>query len=848
LDAARFQRIKKLLAEASSLAITEREAFLDRECGADQALRRDLEELFTATHLTPSSPVLPSLSSAAPGKEIGPFELIERLGEGGMGTVWRARQSRPVRREVALKLLRSGLDSPEAIARFETERQALALMDHDCIAKVYEAGATEDGFPYFAMEYVRGLPITAHCDKYRLTIPERLELFAHVCAGVQHAHQKAIIHRDLKPSNILVAGEGASALPKIIDFGVAKALGARLTDHTMVTYHGTLLGTPEYMSPEQVESTSVEVDTRADVYALGVLLYELLTGSVPFDSKRLRAAGYDGIRRILREEEPPTLSARLDETEPNDVAIIAARRKTEPAMLIHVVKDDLDWIVMKAMDKQPGRRYESASQLAEDLRRHLANEPVMARPPSTAYRLSKFLRRNRAAAAITATVATLVVVFGAIMAVQAARISKERDRAQSEARRAEAVSSYVLDLFASSDPTTEEYDEAEAEAAHKMLMRGLENAESLADQPEAQADMLGGIGMTLLHRGFPEDAHEVLERAREVRPDASDEVAARNLLMLGRAKMDLGEYAEASSLLVRSIALEDSLHSGMHSDQGTARRWLGELRRIEKKYDEAEKLLREASDIQRKTQGPEDLDYATTISSLSHVMRMTGRLEECLALLQETKRIQEKVLGPRHADVAVNMLNIAGVLRELGRKDEAEPLYKDALQMHREMFGETSASTAIAYNNYGVFLRETGKPKESIPLLEKAVAISEETSGRESPGTARYVSNLGRACTLAGDPVTGERYLRRALNIQSAIVPETDTSIAAMRADLGESLMAQKRYADAERELLKSQQTFEAAKGADHDLTKKAVERLVRLYDEWKKADSAATWRSRLAA
>jgi len=331
------------------------------------------------------------------------------------------------------------------------------------------------------------------------------------------------------------------------------------------------------MSPEQVESSSVEVDTRADVYALGVLLYELLTGSVPFDSKRLRAAGYDGIRRILREEEPPVPSARLDETDPSDLAIIATRRKTEPAILIHLVKDDLDWIVMKAMDKQPGRRYESASQLAEDLRRHLANEPVLARPPSTAYRLSKFLRRNRAAAAIAGTVATLVVLFGTMMAVQAARISKERDRAQSEARRAEAVSSYVLDLFASSDPTTEEYDETESEVARKMLMRGLENAESLAGQPEAQADMLGGIGMTLLHRGLPEDAHEVLERAIQVRPDAADEVAARNLLMLGRAKTELGEYEEAGSLLQRSIALEDSLHSGLHTYQGTARRWLGEF-------------------------------------------------------------------------------------------------------------------------------------------------------------------------------------------------------------------------------------------------------------------------------
>jgi serine/threonine protein kinase len=848
LDSERFQKLKRLLAEAGPLAITDREVYLERECGSDTLLRQEVEELLVATHSTLSRRILPSASQAAPGKEIGPFELIERLGEGGMGTVWRAKQSRPVRREVALKLLRSGLDSPEAVARFEAERQALALMDHDCIAKVYEAGATEDGFPYFAMEYVRGLPITAHCDKNRLTVPERLELLARVCAGVHHAHQKAIIHRDLKPSNILVTGEGATALPKIIDFGVAKALGPRLTEHTMVTYLGTLLGTPEYMSPEQVESSSVEVDTRADVYALGVLLYELLTGTVPFDSKRLRAAGYDGIRKILHEEDPPVPSARLDETPASDIAIIAARRKTEPAALIHLVKDDLDWIVTKAMDKQPGRRYESASQLAEDLRRHMANEPVLARPPSTVYRLSKFLRRNRAAAMITATIGTLVILFGAMMAFQAARISKERDFAQSQANRAEAVSSYMLDLFASSDPTSEGYDEAESDVARKMLLRGLENADALADQPEAQADMLGGIGMALLHLGLPEDAHEVLERSIQVRPHAADEIAARNLLMLGRAKTELGEYAEADSLLIRSIAFEDSLHPGLHTHEGTARRWRGELLRIKQKYDEAEKLLREASDIQRQTLGPDHLDYATTISSLSHVMRMTGRLEECLAMLQETAKIQEKNLGPRHADFAINKLNIAGVYRELKRPDEAEPLYKEALQMHREIFGENSSSTAIAYNNYAIFLRGAGRPKEGIPLLEKAVAISEETSGSSSPGTAKYLANLGRTCTEAGDPITGERYLRRALTIQSGIVPATDPSVASMRGDLGATLIELKRYDAAESELLKSHEIFEAVRGANHEATKIAVERIVRLYEEWKKPDAAETWRARLSA
>ncbi len=796
MDQDRYRRLKRLFTEAGALAGAEREAFLDAECAGDDALRTEVEDLL---HTAGASPRVAAAvpGPAAPGRVIGPYELVERIGEGGMGSVWRARQSRPVRREVALKLLRAGLDSPEALARFEAERQALALMDHHCIAKVYDAGATPDGHPYFAMEYVHGSPLTAYCDRHRLTVARRLELLLRVCAGVQHAHQKAVIHRDLKPSNILVTGEGVDAVPKIIDFGVAKAVGARLTDRTMVTHRGALLGTPEYMSPEQADLSAVEVDTRTDVYALGVLLYELLTGTLPHDPARLRAAGYDGVRRILRDEEPPPPSARLESLDASDAAIIAARRHAEPAGLVADVRVDLDWIVMKAMEKEPGRRYESASQLADDLRRHLAHEPVLARPPSTAYRLSKFLRRHRAAAGATGLVASFLLAFGVAMAVQAARVARERDRARAEAERAEAVSGYVLELFEASDPTAEDYDEEEAEVARRMLLRGLERADALAGQPEAQAQLLGGIGLVLLNRGLPDDAYDVLRRAVEARPDAVDHIAQGNLVNLGRAETELGRYEDAEAHLRRAVDLAVRAHAEPHSDVATAKRWLAELLRTRRRLDEAEILLREAADVQRATHGADHVDYASTISSLGHVLRTQGRLDESLALVREAHEIQKRVLGERHSEIATSLTNLAGLLRELGRPDEAEPLYRESIVLFEELYGDRSARTAVAYNNYGVFLRGQGRPAEAAEVLAKAVAIGEATMGPDSPSVAKFLGNLGRAVNGAGDPVAAERHLRRAIAIQAAQGIPDDPSLATFRADLAASLAAQGRAPEA---------------------------------------------------
>ncbi len=389
-------------------------AFLDEACGSNAELRARVEQLLHAHQALGSihggaavATVTESPVSEGPGTIIGPYKLLEQIGEGGFGVVFLAEQREPVRRKVALKILKPGMDTRQVVARFEAEGQALAIMDHPHIAKVFDGGATPSGRPYFVMELVKGVPITDFCDQNHLTPRQRLELFLPVCQAVQHAHQKGIIHRDLKPSNILVVMHDTTPVPKVIDFGIAKALGQELTDKTLFTGFAQLVGTPLYMSPEQAGQSGLDIDTRSDIYSLGVLLYELLTGTTPFDRQRFQQAAYDEIRRIIREEEPPKPSTRLSESK-HALPSISAQRQTEPAKLTKLVRGELDWIVMKALEKDRNRRYETASAFAADVQRYLNDEPVLACPPSAMYRFRKFARRNKAAL-LTASVVVLAV-------------------------------------------------------------------------------------------------------------------------------------------------------------------------------------------------------------------------------------------------------------------------------------------------------------------------------------------------------------------------------------------------------------------------------------------------------
>lgn len=431
----------------------EREAYVEGACGGNFELRQrvlELLKLHDESHGPIDAPPAIAPTIEMPGKSvaaeksgtvIGPYKLLQQIGEGGMGAVYMAEQSAPVRRKVALKIIKPGMDTREVIARFEAERQALALMDHPNIARVFDAGATEAGRPYFVMELVRGVPFTDYCDQNDLPVHQRLELFVTVCHAVQHAHQKGIIHRDIKPSNVLVTLHDGRAVPKVIDFGVAKAIGQQLTDKTLFTQFAQMVGTPLYMSPEQAELTGLDVDTRADIYSLGVMLYELLTGTTPFESARMRKVALDEMRRIIREEDPPSPSARLSSTAGETQTAVAAHRHIDPKGLSRLVRGDLDWIVMKSLEKDRGRRYETANGLSRDLQRYLADEPVEACPPSTAYRLRKFVRRNKGklltAVLLAATLVTGTVVstWQAIRAGKAEKLSRDRLVKEQEAHK-----------------------------------------------------------------------------------------------------------------------------------------------------------------------------------------------------------------------------------------------------------------------------------------------------------------------------------------------------------------------------------------------------------------------------
>jgi len=431
--------------EAISKPPKERKAYIEAACGDDTELLARIEALLKARDVKDSFLEVPALDpditldespiSERPGTIIGRYKLLEQVGEGGFGVVYMAQQEKPIHRKVALKIIKLGMDTKSVIARFEAERQALAMMDHPNIAKVLDAGATETGRPYFVMELVKGMPITEYCDKNNLDTQQRLELFIDVCKAIQHAHQKGIIHRDIKPTNVMITLHDGKPVPKVIDFGIAKATYQRLTEKTVFTRYAQMIGTPEYMSPEQAEFSGLDVDTRTDIYSLGVLLYELLTGATPFDAQELREAGYIEIQRIIRETEPLKPSTRLS-TMGNILTDVAKHRHIQPDQLRKIVRGDLDWIVMKTLEKDRTRRYETASELARDIERHLIDEPVAAGPPSTVYRLRKFIRRNRAlvtSAAIVLMVLVAGIVVSTIFGIGQARARTEAERARAEA-------------------------------------------------------------------------------------------------------------------------------------------------------------------------------------------------------------------------------------------------------------------------------------------------------------------------------------------------------------------------------------------------------------------------------
>jgi eukaryotic-like serine/threonine-protein kinase len=698
-------------------------------------------------------------------ERIGPYRILQVLGEGGMGVVYEAEETGAVRRRVALKVVRAGRDQRDVIARFETERQALAVMNHPAIAKVLHAGSTESGQPYFAMELVKGLPITEYCDTHRLPVRQRVELFIAVCQAVQHAHQKGVIHRDLKPSNVLIAEQDGAPQPKIIDFGIAKAVGSPLTDRTLVTQFGQMIGTAAYMSPEQADSAAVDVDTRADIYSLGVMLFELLVGRLPTDPAKLGVNAFLA-RLAAGDTSPPTPSAML-QTLGHAQTHVAASRRTEPAGLRRELKGDLDWIVMKAMEPERTRRYETANGLANDLRRHLANEPVVARPRSARYRFVKFVRRHRAAV-ITAGAVSVAVIASAILAtVGFVRATRAERLAAQEAAAAKQVTNFLVDLFRTADPGQSRGDTL---TAREILDWGASRVTTeLAQQPVLQARIMYTLGTVQEALGLLDPAREMLEKARSIRERAlgpNDPAVAEALTALGDVAREKGNYDDADGFYQRALAIRHTPPGTETVDLTTTLGGLAALRYKQGRIADAESLYQRVVGLDERLRTPDDPRLARDLRGLAAVFYATQRYDQAQPLFQRTLDIQERVLGPDHYDVAGTLQNLGAVAWQLGHYDEALRLYDRARPIVEKTLGPTHSRFAEILNNLGETYWKLKRYNEAEPLLRHALAIKEQVLTSGNPSVAITLNALAGVLRDTGRSGESEALYHRTLTIR----------------------------------------------------------------------------------
>jgi eukaryotic-like serine/threonine-protein kinase len=699
-------------------------------------------------------PTVPSSlgdTTAAPAPAIsagpvGPYRLLQKIGEGGVGQVWLAEQTTPIRRKVAFKLIKAGMDTKTVVARFESERQALALMAHPYVAKVFDAGSTTEGRPYFVMEYVPGLPIDVHCDKYRLTTEERLAVFLDVCDAVQHAHRKAIIHRDLKPSNILVTMEDGKSVPKIIDFGLAKAMAQRLTEKSLFTEVGAIVGTPEYMSPEQADLSDHEVDTRTDVYSLGLILYELLVGCLPYDARRFRGMGLDEVLRTIKEVEAPSPSSRFRRLGESSVAA-AANRRTEPQYLARTLKGDLDRIVLKALEKNPARRYGSVSEFAADIRRYLRHEPVLATPAGVGYRTQKFVRRHRFGVSMAAALVLLLAAFAATMTVQARRIAQERDRANRQAEISRRVTDYLIGLFKVSDP-----GEARGRSitAREILDIGAKQIDAeLRSEPEVQSQLMYAMGVVYRNLGLYGQAQSLLERTVESRrrvlgPEHLETLVSANALAVAYRLQ--GRSPDAEKLLRETLGILRRTAGPAHIETIRSTVYLARTL-IEWRDAEAAELLRDMPDLTRRTLGPDHELTRQSTMYLAMADNGIGKLVEAEKLFREALDLHRRVLGTDHPDTLVSELNLSKNLMAQKRYHEAQQFSFEAMQTGRRILSPEHPTMIQTLIGLGWADMEDHRFAEADTALHEAFETSRRTLGRNHNHTIRALYNL--ACLAA---------------------------------------------------------------------------------------------------
>ena len=802
----RWQQIREVLEQALSLAPEQRSALLDRACAADSDLRREVETLLGSSNDVRSgflqSPPLPSLETAdrheldlivsqtAGASEtantmIGHYHLVHRIGEGGMGEVWLAEQTEPVRRRVALKLVKGGLNTRELIARFASERQALALMDHPAIAKVFDAGATPQGAPYFAMEYVAGIPITDYCDAHRLSMRERLELFTQVCDGVQHAHQRAIIHRDLKPSNILVAEVDGHAAPKIIDFGVAKALGEKLTDQATFTGTGVLVGTPDYMSPEQASSAGQDIDTRTDVYSLGVVFYELLAGARPIS---LHNVELEEFLRRLREEDPPKPSTKISAQDQATSTEVARKRQTEPQALVKQLRGELDSIAQKALEKERVRRYASPSEFAEDIKRYLNHEAVLAVPASVAYRTRKFVRRHRAALAAASAVALMLAAAAAVSI-------REGIRANREAAVAEAVNKFLQnDLLAQAGASAQSGPNAKPDPhleVRTALDRAAERIEGkFTKQPEVEASIRDTMGRAYMDLGLYAEARKQLERALEVRRrvlGADDPKTLMTMALLGPIADLQGRYAEAEVLNRETLDAQRRVLGPDHPDTLASMNYLANVYTHEGKYAQAEGLHAQILEARKRVLGPDHPATLQSINNLALVYNREGKYAQAEELYTQALEIQKRVLGPEHPATLLSMGNLAWVYVNEGKLQQAEALQTQVLEIRKRVLGPEHTDTLWSMNLLAGAYMEEGKYTQAEALFTQALEIQKRVLGPENPYTASTLYNLGCLAARRGEKDHAIALLSQAVDHGNApaedLGMENDPDLASLHGD-----------------------------------------------------------------
>ncbi|MGH9849481.1 MAG: tetratricopeptide repeat protein [Blastocatellia bacterium] len=870
-----WQRIEALFGAVVDRPAAERDTYLTRVCNGDEELRLEVLSLLardTSEDLIRDPIAGVALSFTArpkddlTGERIGPYRVTRLVGRGGMGAVYEAeRDDEQFRQQVAIKVIKRGMDTDFARDRFLRERQILASLDHPHIARLLDGGATPDGLPYFVMEFVAGEPITDYCRRHRLSVNEKLKLFRKVCSAVQHAHCKLVIHRDLKPSNILITEDGATRLPKLLDFGIAKLLSPDGSQAHTRTETGLRLMTPDYASPEQARGQAVA--TTTDVYSLGVVLYELLTERRPHEFKTYS---------------PAEIERALCDTEIEEPSKVAGRMTGAGARLSRAFAGDLDNIVLTAMRKEPERRYQSVEHFSEDIQRYLAGMPVLARKDTFGYRSGKFVRRHKAGVAILALLLILVVA----MTVQAARIARERDRANQEAATAQAVTQSLMALFEVADPGKAR---GNVITARELLDQGAEKVvRELKHQPAVQAKLLDTIGQLYQSIGLYDREQPLLEEALRLRRqrlgNEHAEVAA-SLSHLGEVARLKGEYARSEPLLREALIMRRKLLGAEHKDVAESLDNLGALLADRGNFNEAEGLIREALALRRKLFGAEHSDVANSLNSLGRLMSNTGKFQEAEALcrqalalrrklfgaehplvasglndlaatlleqgdlkgaetlFREALAMNRKLLGEEHPDVAVSLAMLAYVLKNQGEYDKAEQLLRQELALLRQQFGEGYAQL-ITMNNLANVLREKGNYAEAGVLHRQALQLRRKLLGDEHPSVGANLHDLAVLSYLEGEYVEAEKTERQAIDtFQESLQPD-HWRIQRCRSHLGACLIKLKRYREAEEQLLPAYAGLKATRGEQNEFTRQTVSHLIELYEAWGQPAKAKPYRA----